>query len=67
MVTQIANHEGTAVLTLTGRCDTLAAQELMGKLDQLLIKAGRIDRLVVDADKLEYISGSYKPKKQYNR
>lgn len=58
MIAQIANHEGTATLTLAGRCDTPAAQELNGRLDQMLADAGLIDRLVVDADGLEYISSS---------
>jgi len=48
--------EGVNVLSLSGRLDAYCATELEKKLD-LLIEAGQ-PRLVVDFEKLEYISSS---------
>ena len=58
MTTQLTNNGGKGTLTLTGRLDTLAAQELNGQLNSLLSSAGTIDSLIVDAEELEYISSS---------
>ena len=58
MTTQLTNNEGKATLTLQGRLDTVAAQELNTGLEQLLAKSGTIESLTVDADGMEYISSS---------
>ena len=58
MNTHLSNHNGTATLTLRGRLDTPAAQEISAGLEQLLADAGNAERLVVDADELAYISST---------
>ena len=58
MTTQFNNNEGRGVLTIVGRLDTAAAQELSAGLEQTLTSQGTIDSLTVDAEGLEYISSS---------
>lgn len=58
MVTQLTNNGGKVTLTLVGRLDTVAAQELNAELQPLLAKQDSIESLVVDAEGLEYISSS---------
>lgn len=58
MITQLTNNGGKVTLTLVGRLDTVAAQELNAELQPLLAKQDRIESLVVDAEGLEYISSS---------
>ena len=58
MITQLTNNGGNATLTLVGRLDTVAAQELNAELQPLLAKQDSIESLVVDAEGLEYISSS---------
>lgn len=58
MTTQLTYNEGKATLTLIGRLDTTAAQNLNAELEQLLAQSGSIESLTVDADGLEYISSS---------
>lgn len=54
----LTNNGGKATLALAGRLDTVVAQELNTKLEQLLKDAGNIESLTVDAEDLEYISSS---------
>lgn len=58
MITQLTNNGGKVTLTLVGRLDTVAAQELNAELQPLLAKQDSIESLVVDAEGLEYISSS---------
>lgn len=58
MITQLTNNGGKVTLTLVGRLDTVAAQELNAELQPLLAKQDSIETLVVDAEGLEYISSS---------
>lgn len=58
MITQLTNYGGKVTLTLVGRLDTVAAQELNAELQPLLAKQDGIESLVVDAEGLEYISSS---------
>ncbi|QFQ13369.1 STAS domain-containing protein [Pseudoprevotella muciniphila] len=58
MITQLTNNGGKVTLTLVGRLDTVAAQELNAELQPLLAKQNSIESLVVDAEGLEYISSS---------
>ena len=58
MTTQLTNQNGKGTLTLVGRLDTVAAQELNAQLDQILASSGAIESLVVDAEQMEYISSS---------
>lgn len=58
MITQLTNNDGKVTLTLVGRLDTVAAQELNAELQPLLAKQDSIESLVVDAEGLEYISSS---------
>ena len=58
MVTEITNQAGAATLTLAGRLDTPAAQQMTAKMDEIISEIGDAERLTVDAEALDYISST---------
>ena len=58
MTTQLINNEGEATLMLCGRLDTAVSSQVSADINQLLVTAGTIQHLTVDAGQLEYISSS---------